>query len=289
MIHNLQNDHLQISVSTLGAELQNMIHQKNKVEYLWQGDPAHWGRRSPVLFPIVGALKEGKYKAKGKTYEMSQHGFARNMEFELKESTENSLTYALASNEETLESYPYEFVLTIKYVLQENQLTVQFKIENPANKDLHFSIGAHPAFNCPLYPGEQRSDYSLQFEKSESISRQMIVGGTRNGETRPVLNRENTLDIAENLFDEDALIFEGLRSDRISIQKGDQPFLSMDFKGFPYFGIWSMSQKSPFVCLEPWHGIADHDDHSQQYAEKEGIIKLSAQEVFQSEYHLMVH
>jgi len=161
------------------------------------------------------------------------------MEFTVAESSETELIYELRSNDETLKKYPFDFTLEIKYTLEQNQLGVQYRVINIESGDLPFSIGAHPAFNCPLLPGEQRSDYSLVFEAKEHVERQLINGGTRNGKTRQVLTNENVLQITDDLFAEDALIFEGLESDVITIQKGEAPILSMNFEGFPYFGIWS--------------------------------------------------
>jgi len=287
MIHTLQNDHLEIHLSSLGAELQNII--KGDQEYLWQGDSTYWGRRAPVLFPIVGALKEGYFVEKGAKYNMGQHGFARDMEFIVAERSETELTYELRSDEEILKKYPFEFKLIIKYTLDQNLLKVQYHVINVGVGDLIFSIGAHPAFNCPLLPGEKRSDYSLVFEKNEHVERQLIDGGTRNGKTRPVLTDEKILHITDDLFDEDALIFEGLKSDVITIQKGETPILSMNFEGYPYFGIWSKNDSSPFVCLEPWFGIADHQEHNQVLEEKEGVIRLQPEENFQCNYEIIVH
>lgn len=289
MIFTIQNDLLNVNVSNLGAELQNIIKRSNSQEYLWQGDPSHWARRSPILFPIVGALKDGYFTIDNNVFRMSQHGFARDMQFNLTEKTDDTLVFELVSNEETKANYPFDFSLSIHYALNERQLFTQYTVRNTGAKILPFSIGAHPAFNCPLLPNERRNEYSLLFEKSETLDRHLLVSGIRSGETRPLLEDENVLAISDNLFDEDALVFTNLRSNSITIQKEETPFLTMYFKGFPYYGIWSKSSSSPFVCLEPWYGIADHSSHNNVLAEKEGIIKLDEGELFQCDYTLTVH
>ncbi len=289
MIHTLQNDWLQVNVSEAGAELQNIIKNAQNTEYLWQGDAAHWARRSPVLFPIVGALKDGYFTVEGERYAMGQHGFARDAHFALKERRNNALTFELASSKETLEHYPFDFALCIQYILKQHSLTICYSVTNTGESVLPFSIGAHPAFNCPLYPSEKRSDYSLVFEKKEVQKRQLLESGTRTGETRLVLEDEDVLSISDELFEEDALVFQGLRSKEITLQRKSEPVLTMEFEGFPYFGIWSKSSASPFICLEPWYGIADHMNHNHVLAEKEGIIALASGDTFECAFKLTIH
>ncbi len=233
-------------------------------------------RRSPVLFPVVGALKGGSFLYEGKSYAMGQHGFARNMEFQLIERSAHSCTYELLHNDETKTAYPFEFALRISYNLIDNKLEVRFEVENLGAEDLYYSIGAHPAFNCPMLKGQQRSDYRLVFGKKESLSRQLIDKGIRTGEWVEVLADDDSIEITDDLFDQDALIFNKPASTEITLMLGDKAYLKMNFQDFDYLGIWSKSNTSPFVCLEPWMGVADHVGHNQNLPEKEGIRKLSA-------------
>ena len=285
----LENDSLKVEVSSLGAELQSILGKSDQLEYLWQGDATHWARRSPVLFPIVGRLEDDGFKFKNEEYSLGQHGFARNKEFNLIEKTSEKLVFELTEDKETLEVYPFPFTFRLVYRLVENRLTLNYEVQNTGNEELLFSIGAHPAFNCPLYPSEKRSDYSLVFEKKEVQKRQLLESGTRTGETRLVLEDEDVLSISDELFEEDALVFQGLRSKEITLQRKSEPVLTMEFEGFPYFGIWSKSSASPFICLEPWYGIADHMNHNHVLAEKEGIIALASGDTFECAFKLTIH
>lgn len=284
---SIENDRLKVIASTKGAELQSIKNSVLNLEYLWQGNPAYWGRRAPVLFPIVGRLKQDTYHFEGKEYHLNQHGFARDMEFELVERSAHHLIYYLKATDSSRKIYPFDFELIITYTLQENRLTVSYMVENPSDGSLFFSIGAHPAFNCPLKEGEQRSDYTLLFSEKEHLSRQLIEEGIRTGAQRVVMQNESELPIVEDLFEEDALIFEGLRSKQVSLCKGRKPFVTVIFDEFDYLGIWSKNADSPFVCIEPWLGITDHVSHTGALAIKEGMLELTAREVFTAQYHLI--
>ncbi len=181
-MHTLQNNSFQINVQEHGAELCSFKNTQTDLEYIWQADPAIWARHAPVLFPTVGKLKNNQFTYQGKSYTLPQHGFARDYAFTLKSKTENSLTFVLEQSEATLIHFPFSFRLCISYRLEENTLTVSYRVENPASTNLYFSLGAHPGFACPLFPDEQFSDYYLQFEKSEGIKRYLLDQGLQNGQ-----------------------------------------------------------------------------------------------------------
>ena len=286
---SIENDRLKIIASSKGAELQSIKSQALNLEYLWQGNPEYWSRRAPVLFPIVGRLKEDEYHFEGKKYTLGQHGFVRDMEFELVERSAHDLIYHLKANRESKKYFPFDFELSITYTLQENRLTVSYLVENPSDDDLFFSIGAHPAFNCPLREGEQRSDYALVFDEKENLERQLIEAGLRTGERVPVLNNASVLPITDDLFAQDALIFEEFKSNQVAMCKDLTPIITVIFDEFDYLGIWSKSNVSPFVCIEPWLGIADHVSHTGDLTKKEGIIELKAKEVFTAQYHVVIN
>ncbi len=286
---NLKSNDLKVRILEKGAELTSITNLSTQTEYLWQADPTFWGRKAPVLFPIVGLLNNNHFTYQGRSYDMKQHGFARDMNFEVLKETDNSIRFALRSKGKTTKQFPFHFALQIEYTLVEKTLTVTYRVINPFLEDLYFSIGGHPGFNCPIQEGEKRSDYQLVFNEKETTSTQLIVDGLRNGETQTVLDNENTIALTDELFDNDALILSNLKSNTVSLQKGDTKFWTFDFSGFPYLGIWSKNRKSPFVCIEPWFGIADKVGQDPDFTKKEGVIKLKPSEVFECSYTIEFH
>lgn len=285
----IENSYLRIAVKEKGGELCSLFKKETQTEYLWQAGPDYWNRHAPVLFPIVGALKDGIYYYDGKCYKMGQHGLARDLPFTLAEKKDNELAYSLKSNPFTLERYPFDFELQVIYTIQENRLMTTYRVINPSDKKLYFSIGGHPAFNCPLYGHEKRSDYQLVFEQPEIANIQRIINGFRNGVRELILDGQRHLPVTEGLFRKDALIFKSLKSSSVTLQKGEEPVLSLDFTGFPYLGVWSKSATAPFVCIEPWFGLTDHTLHNQQLTEKEGVVALEAHEEFRHAYTITIH
>jgi galactose mutarotase-like enzyme len=289
MITKLENDLLKIEVKHHGAELSSLIDKSTRMEYIWQADPTFWGRHAPVLFPIVGRLKNNSFLVGTDEYQMKQHGFARNMDFELIFRNKAGITFELKSSPATLAQYPFPFRLRIQYVLYKNVLMVAYEVYNPSDAPIYFSIGGHPAFRCPLFDDEKRSDYQLVFERNEYVGTKRLTDGIRTGKELLILENGNDIGIRDFLFDNDALVFENLESDWVRLQKGERPILTFNFKGFPYLGIWSKNQTSPFVCIEPWYGLADRQDHNQQLAEKEGIMKLDPKNKFECIYSVAIH
>ncbi|MEM6321543.1 MAG: aldose 1-epimerase family protein [Bacteroidota bacterium] len=290
MITTLENEYLRIAVKSHGAELCSLVKKVSGVEYLWQADAKFWGRHAPVLFPIVGRLQNDQYLFKGKIYEMKQHGLARNLPFELIEQKADCLVFELTDSAETKTSYPFSFSLRISYTLSGKRLQIGYEVLNTNDQEaLHFSIGGHPAFRCPLNVEENRSDYQLVFSQKELAAKQLLDNGIRNRQIDLVLRNSRYLPISDNLFDDDALVFQHLESESVTLQRGHIAILTFHFTGFPYLGIWSKNQQSPFVCIEPWFGVADHVNHSQILKEKEGIINLTPKGTFSCAYAVEIH
>jgi galactose mutarotase-like enzyme len=274
MIEFIENDLLRVEVNAFGAELKSIFNKENQQEYLWQAHPAFWTRRAPVLFPIVGKLKNNIYKSEGKCWEMSQHGFARDSIFQLMEKTSDSLTYCLKHSPESLKVYPYRFEFYIQYLLTDNNLTVKYEVVNIDDKTIHFSVGGHPGFNCPLNKGEQFSDYYLEFEKEETTERYKITEGCFNGDSEKLLRKEKMLPLSEDLFLADAIVLKNLNSSFIKLKSRKSNYeLKFNFRGFPYLGIWT-KPGAPFLCIEPWYGLADRIDFEGDFEEKEGMNSL---------------
>ncbi len=290
MIHTIQNDKLQLSVKQVGAEICSIKSMSSGKEFIWDANPDYWANHSPILFPIVGALKDGKYKYKGKEYALPQHGFMRfNKLVELIDKDADSLSFQLDENEETLMVYPFEFALNISYTLDENKVCIKHQVINPGTKDLFFSVGAHPAFKCPINDDEKYEDYYLEFEKEEFAQSHCIENALIGKEKVEVFNKSNVIDLHSGLFNKGARVFKDLKSTtiRLKSRKSNQS-VSVHYKGWPYMGIWA-KPNAPFVCIEPWLGIADGVDSNQNLETKEGIIRLAPEEWFEAEYFIEIN
>lgn len=290
MISKLENNKIKIEVDNQGAQLQKLILKENEKNYLWHGDSKYWGRRAPVLFPIVGRLKEDKYQYNSQEYKMTQHGFARDNEFKLVDQGNNYLTYALEENEKTLEKYPFKFRLEIKYTIQENSLVITYKVINQDQKDMYFSIGAHPAFYWPLKEDEKKEDYYLEFDQEEKAAKYLLETGLLNHKKELILDNQKILELCPDIFKNDALVFKDLKSKKVTLKsKKSEREVQMEFKNFPYLGIWSQSAAAPFICIEPWQGIADSVDSSGKIEEKEGIKHLKSGEKFKCTHIITIN
>lgn len=283
-MNTITNGCLTVSVKTCGAELCS-IKSSEGFEHLWQADPAFWNRHAPVLFPMVGKLRDGRYELDGKTYEMTPHGFARDMDFTLTEQSENSLVYQLLPTAETRARYPFEFVLTITYRLNGNGLSIEYKVRNTCASPMPFSIGAHPAFN--LHGPIEES--FLEFEKAETLDTCLVSKqGLIFSETAPVLKNSNLLPLSKTLFDRDALIFMDAKSEKITLgAKNSSRRLTVEFPGFPELGIWA-KPGAPFVCIEPWYGYADPEQPYGDIWNKPGILTLESGETFTCTHRISV-
>jgi galactose mutarotase-like enzyme len=285
----LENNQLEVLTKSTGAELTSIKLKSNGVQYLWQADPQFWGRHAPILFPIVGKLKNDQYLYDGIKYELPQHGFARDCEFEVIDNSSEQVTYQLNSTAVTLANYPFNFQLRVKYLLQTNSLNIIYSIKNAPENPLYFSIGAHPGFNCPLLPGQKMTDYYLEFETLETITSDILENGLLSGRKKPFLENQKTLPLSKELFTDDAIILEGLKSNKISLKNYlDHKSITFEFPGFPYLGIWSKPQGAPFICIEPWYGIADTITGSGELSHKKGIITLQADAVFECRYKIII-
>ncbi len=270
----LHHHHLIAQINPKGAELQSLKHIGTGLEYMWQGNAAYWGKHSPVLFPIVGTLRNDTYSYNSKSYQMGRHGFARDMVFEAAQHDEASATFTLTSNETTLAVYPFAFIFKVHYKLKDGQIHVTYEVENPADNALLFSVGGHPAFNVPLVPGTTYTDHELVFEKPETAGRWLLKDGLIDVETTPLLNNQQTLALTPSLFHNDAIVLKHLQSQKVTLKGTTHPHgLTFDFTGFPYLGIWA-AKDAPFVCIEPWCGIADSVLHNGILSNKEGMETL---------------
>jgi galactose mutarotase-like enzyme len=282
-MHILENKYIKISVKSLGAELSSLYHKYADLEYMWQANPAFWGKTSPVLFPIVGGLKDNSYVYKGQKYTLPRHGFAREMQFELEHETETELCFLLKSDSDTIKNYPFDFEFRVMYSIVDEEVSIVYEIANMGNSEMYFSLGAHPAFNVPLLPGLKYEDYQLSFN-SDTLLRSYPL--TQEGLVKDTpftidLDEEGTLKLKKELFHADALVFKDLQSSEITLHSDASLHgLRMHFEGFPFYGIWA-AKDADFICLEPWCGIADIESTGQDLVYKEGIMSLEAGGVFE--------
>lgn len=286
----IRNESLTLEIDAHGAEMKSLTDNRTGQEYLWCGDAAYWGRTSPVLFPLVGNYREKQSCFDGKWYSLSQHGFARDMDFELVSEKGDEIWFALEDSPETLEKYPFGFRLELGYRLQGRAVEVLWKVTNKNDREMYFSIGGHPAFNCPLREGEKQTDYRIGFDTCEPLTASVLdENGTVSERTKVLELTDGMLQITDSLFDEDALIVEHDQAHKVALYTPEgEKYLEVRFEA-PLFGIWSPAGKhAPFVCIEPWYGRSDRADFGQKLEEREWGNVLKAGEVFTAAYQICV-
>lgn len=290
MLYTLENENIKVIASDHGGELHNIISKVDGTEYLWNGNKNYWGYHAPVLFPIVGKVKNGTYRVDGKEYNLPQHGLARLKDFEVIEKNNDKIVFELTYSDDTLKVYPYKFSLKITYTLLENGVTTSYTVENEDDNTIYFSIGAHPAFMCPIEGGEIIDDYYFEFNKKETSDIMCISkDGYIKRERKEYLKDNNIIPLNFEVFKDDALVFDNLKSTKISLKsRNHEKTLTMDFTGFPYMGLWTKATGAPFVCIEPWYGHADFEDFNGELKDKEGIESLEVNEIFNASYTVTI-
>lgn len=287
-MHHLENENIKIAVDSKGAELKSVFNKSNQQELLWQVNPEFWGKSSPVLFPIVGTLKNDVYIHDQKQYRLSRHGFARDYDFKLEEVSDSQLIFNLESSQETLQVYPFLFRLQIIYTVHGNALKLTYNVENLSDdKPMCFSLGAHPAFKV----GDAAQDfknYSVLFNKDKELKANLLNSGllTQNQNTITLDNKKLYLDY--KLFENDALVLLDMRSDKLTLVNAhENTILTFEFKNFPYFGIWTVKD-SGFICLEPWAGFSDFETHTNDLETKASINKLEPKEIWSASWGISI-
>lgn len=288
----LKNKILQIGFQDKGAELCSIISQRTGKEFMWNANPDVWGSHAPVLFPIIGALKDGEFHYEGNSYSVPKHGFIRNNEnLKINQVSDNCLEYSLKFDEESFKSYPFEFEFIVRYVVEGNSIIVEHEVVNHSkDKPLFFSVGGHPAFKCPLFEGESYEDYFLEFEEVENVSTwEVLTNGLINSTTRFLIENSNILPLTRTLFDKDALILKDLKSKKVSLKsKKSTTSITVEYPDFNYLGIWA-KPGGQFVCIEPWLGISDSHTTDKDFTKKEGIIRLESNSNFIASYRISIN
>ena len=295
-MQTLKNDVIEITVSERGAELQSIKTLADNHDYLFNGDPKYWDFRSPLLFPVEGKLRDGKYRYEGQEFELPNHGFARTSAFELSKSGKDYVSYTLSSSEETLKHYPFEFILKVGYRIDGNRVFVLWTVTNLDDREMLFSIGAHPAFLCP--PSDENGKLescSIVFRREDGSTPDALVSrtidpdsGTVGKKLRQYALQDGRLPVTEHLFDEDALILENRQAADVALADGSgHEFVRVRFPE-PLFGVWSPAGKhAPFVCIEPWYGRCDVTGYQGELTDREWEQHCRPGETFDTEYEII--
>lgn len=290
-MYTIKSGKLSLRIRSLGAELISLRDCTTGQEYMWNGDPEYWKRISPVLFPLVGNYKNKEVRHNGHIYNLSQHGFARDMEFELISLKQNEAWFGLSSSVETIRKFPFPFRLEIGYSVEGQKVKVRWRVINTGPETMYFSIGGHPGFVCPMKKGEKQSDYYIRFDtkKEEIVSRTINADGLATDELVSYPLEDGYLKVAENLFDGDALVLENRQTQRVSLCTPDKkPYVEVTFDA-PLFGVWSVPKKNaPFICIEPWYGRCDHMNFTGTLQQREWGNELAAKETFEAEYTIEI-
>lgn len=287
----LKNDLLSVVISSHGAELQNITNIRTGQEYLWQGDSAFWGRRSPVLFPIVGAVWNNEYRVDGRLYKLGQHGFARDCEFEVVEDVpESEAWFVLESSAAALEKYPFAFRLEIGYSLQGERINVMWRVNNPGSVVMPFQIGAHPAFNYPDFSATDAVHAYFNIDGHDLHAQVIDQDGCVGSVIREVTtDAAGMLALTADTFAGDALIFADSQVRRVSmLDKRRAPYLTLFFRS-PVVGLWSpVAGNAPFVCIEPWWGRADRVGYTGDFGDREYVNRLAPGATYDAGYMIII-
>lgn len=286
----LKNDLAVVEIKKLGAEVVSFKKLENDCEYMWNGDDKYWSGKAPVLFPIVCAVNNGEIKVDGQIHKVGNHGFARKSEFELIEESDTEAVYRLSYNENTLAMYPFKFNLYIHYTLEGTKLNIDYKVENVDNKEMYFQIGTHPGFNCPLGNDGKFEDYYLEFECNETLERLFMNDANVliNDKSEVVLKNKNILPLTRELFKDGALVFRNMNSKKIVLKsKASEKSVTLSYEKLSYLGLWQ-AKDAEFICIEPWHGIADVEGYSGEFKEKEMIIALQQGASFECNHNIEI-
>lgn len=258
-------------VETTGAQLRRLCNKKTGREILWSGDPQIWSGTAPVLFPVVGRLRNGAYRWQGREYRMPKHGFARDSVFTVQEATAETLVLVLQDSPQTREIYPFAFRLELAFRLQERGVRVEYTVDNPAKDALWFTLGSHPGFALPV----AQEPYRVVFAQQETLELFRLRDGLLETAGQPYLCKQTEIALTPELFARDALIFKDIASRKISVvDRAGNVCVTLDTGGAPHLGIWA-KEGAPYVCLEPWFGYDDPVDATGELTQKPGMIRLA--------------
>jgi galactose mutarotase-like enzyme len=272
---SISSDHLVAEIDPLGAQLSS-LKTHAALDLLWNGDLKVWAGRAPLLFPIVGVLVSGTYRLGTKTYRLARHGFARGKLFSVESKDSSAASFKLVADESSLQVYPFQFQLEVRYELKGATLSVTTWIRNPGSAAMPASFGYHPGLRWPLPFGQARSSHFIEFESDEPApARRIDSAGLLTPERHPTPIIQRRLALVDSLFQDDVLIFDQIKSRSVLYGSNDGPRIKIGFPDAPYLGVWT-KPGAPFICIEPWHGVTDPEGFSGDFKDKPGVFVLKA-------------
>ena len=283
----LSNQYLTVNLHPKGAEIISIVGNQDHINYMWKRDACQWANRAPILFPIVGAIKNDTCRIDGKEYHMTQHGFARHNEFEIKNQSQTEVTFTLVSNDEIIKQYPFLFELNVTYKLVENTLTCFINVKNKDHQTIYFQVGGHPAFACPFMENESSNDYYVEFAEYETRN-QKVIDVAKRGMSHvqlPFFDHEKRFFVRQQLFNNDAIVIKDFKSENISIKSlNHQKSIVFHMQGFDHVGLWTAKHVGGLLAIEPWIGHADYVDFDGEFKEKESCVALDTDKEFNVQF-----
>lgn len=283
----LSNQYLTVNLHPKGAEIISIVGNQDHINYMWKRDACQWANSAPILFPIVGAIKNDTCRIDGKEYHMTQHGFARHNEFEIKNQSQTEVTFTLVSNDEIIKQYPFLFELNVTYKLVENTLTCFINVKNKDHQTIYFQVGGHPAFACPFMENESSNDYYVEFAEYETRN-QKVIDVAKRGMSHvqlPFFDHEKRFFVRQQLFNNDAIVIKDFKSENISIKSlNHQKSIVFHMQGFDHVGLWTAKHVGGLLAIEPWVGHADYVDFDGEFKEKESCVALDTDKEFNVQF-----
>lgn len=288
----LSNQYLTVNLHPKGAEIISIVGNQDHINYMWKRDACQWANSAPILFPIVGAIKNDTCRIDGKEYHMTQHGFARHNEFEIKNQSQTEVTFTLVSNDEIIKQYPFLFELNVTYKLVENTLTCFINVKNKDHQTIYFQVGGHPAFACPFMENESSNDYYVEFAEYETRN-QKVIDVAKRGMSHvqlPFFDHEKRFFVRQQLFNNDAIVIKDFKSENISIKSlNHQKSIVFHMQGFDHVGLWTAKHVGGLLAIEPWIGHADYVDFDGEFKEKESCVALVTDKEFNVQFAVEIN
>lgn len=288
----LKNNILEVELNPKGAEIIKIIGQQDHLNYMWRRDPSLWANSAPILFPIVGALRNNECRINNQTYSMTQHGFSRHQVYQTHQISETCVEFELTPNEEILKQYPYLFDLKVVYTLKDNQLICDCIVKNTDQQMIYFQIGGHPAFACPFMDNESSNDYYIEFEKNETLDRKIIdvVNRGMSHTTQPLFDNEKRFFIRQAMFNDDAIVVKNIQSEYVTLKSlNHHKSLRFYMKNFNHLGLWTSKHVGGLLAIEPWVGHIDYVDFTGEFKDKEGVVALDKGQTFQCQFIIEIN